>query len=154
MTVIAKDIFTIAMTLMDEESQDGTFEGYPSEYKRKAWPILTMLQTELLPPNVEPMAVTSENNPMLIDDRLSITALSYGLAAHLIMTEDQGQAAFFNSRYDELKVKKPAVATEIEDVFGIFSVSETKEDTDETTIELDGGSFLDPNNVIYDRGEF
>ena len=143
MTVIAKDIFTIAMTLMDEESQDGTFEGYPSEYKRKAWPILTMLQTELLPPNVTPLAVTSENNPMLIDDRLSITALSYGLAAHLIMTEDQGQASFFNSRYDELKVKKPAVATEIEDVFGIFSVSETEEDPSESdpVYVIDGGEF-------------
>jgi hypothetical protein len=37
------------MNLMDEESEDGTYTGYPDEYKKKAWSILTLLQAELLP---------------------------------------------------------------------------------------------------------
>ncbi|MEH7355073.1 hypothetical protein V7150_16065 [Neobacillus drentensis] len=152
MSVIAQDVFIMAMNLMDEESQDGTFAGYPDEYKRKAWSILTMLQAELLPPSATPMAVTSENNVIQIDDRTSLTTLPYGLAAHLLMDEDQSKSAFFNSRYDELKRKRPAKIVPIKDVYGF--AGEQEETSDPTTIELDGGSFLDPNNVIYDRGEF
>lgn len=120
MTVIAQDVFTIAMNIMDEISQDGTFSGYPSEYKTKAWPILTVLQSELLPASAMPLSITSESTVVQIDYRSAITLLPYGLAAHLLLTEDQNRASFFNSRYDELKRKRPATITAIVDVLGVI----------------------------------
>jgi hypothetical protein len=150
MSVIGQDVFKIAMDLMDEESEDGTFDGYPEEYKKKAWSLLTLLQAELLPPSVPPLAVTSENNVMQIDDRTSLTVLPYGIAAHLLMNEDQNKAAFFNARYDELKRKRPVKIGAIQDVYGV-----TKEaDTPPTVVDYDGGSFFDPNSGTYDGGEF
>jgi hypothetical protein len=119
MSVIGQDVFKIAMDLMDEESETGTFDGYPEEYKRKAWSLLTLLQSELLPPSVPPLAVTSENNVMQIDDRTSLTVLPYGVAAHLLMNEDQNKAAFSNARYDEMKRKRPAKIVPIQDVYGV-----------------------------------
>lgn len=151
MSVIAQDVFKIAMDLMDEESQDGTFEGYPDEYKKKAWSIITMLQAELLPPMVAYLAVTSENNVLQIDDRSAISIMPYGIATHLLLNEDQNRAAFFNARYDELKRKRPAKITPILDVYGITG---TPQETSPTTGDYDGGSFLDPNSGTYDGGEF
>jgi hypothetical protein len=132
MTVLAKDVFTTAMNLMEEESEDGTFEGYPTEYKKKAWSILTILQAELLSPSVTPLVVTGESNVLQVDDRSAITILPYGVAAHLLMSEDQGKAAFFNARYDELKRKRPAIITKIKDVYGIVE----QEDLDQTSTSL------------------
>jgi hypothetical protein len=117
MTVIAQDVFTITMNIMDEISQDGTYTGYPIEYKNKAWPILTLLQSELLPASAIPLSVTSESTVFQIDDRSAITILPYGLAAHLLLTEDQNRASYFNSRYDELKRKRPATIQSITDVY-------------------------------------
>lgn len=151
-SVIAQDVFMITMSLMDEESQDGTFSGYPDEYKKKAWNILTMLQVELLPPNVIPMAIMNENNVIQMDDRTAATALPYGLAAHLIMDEDQQKAAFFNARYDELKRKRPATIGMIKDVYGVAGIQEDV--TNPTTPDRDGGTFTDDNSGVYDGGEF
>jgi hypothetical protein len=152
MTVIAQDVFTIAMNLMEEESETGAFDGYPIEYKNRAWPILTVLQAELLPPSVDPLAVTSESTVFQVDDRSAITILPYGLAAHLLMNEDQNKAAFFNARYDELKRKRPASITRIKDVYGI--VGNEEEETPPTVEDTEGGSFLDPDSGEYDGGEF
>lgn len=152
MTVSAQDVFTIAMNLMDEETEDGTFAGYPDEYKNKAWPILTMLQAELLPPAIAPLAVTSELTVFQVDDRTSMSVLPYGLAAHLLMNEDQNRAAFFNARYDELKRKRPVSITQIKDVYGI--VANEEEETPPTVTDTEGGSFLDPKSGTYDGGEF
>lgn len=151
MAVIAQDVFIMAMNLMDEESQDGTYEGYPEEYKKKAWSVLTILQAELLPPSVAPLAITNAQNVMQIDDRTSLTTLPYGLAAHLIMEEDQNRAAFFNARYDELKRKRPATITKIKDVYGVVP-NEEEETPNEP--DIDGGSFLDPDSGEYDGGEW
>jgi hypothetical protein len=152
MTVIAQDVFTMAMNLMDEESEDGTYAGYPEEYKNKAWSILSLLQAELLPVTVAPLAVTNELSVMQIDDRTSVTVLPYGLAAHLLMTEDHTRAAFFNARYDKLKRKQPATITTIKDVYGIAPKQADK--TPGTVTDYEGGSFLDPKSGTYDGGEF
>jgi hypothetical protein len=152
MAVIAQDVFTIAMDLMDEESETGAFDGYPDEYKKKAWSLLTMLQAELLPPTVSPLAVISENSVLQIDDRSSLTILPYGLAAHLLINEDQNRAAFFNARFDELKRKRPAKITAIKDVYGI--AGEQEEETPSTVTDTEGGSFLTPGAGTYDGGEF
>jgi len=116
--VTAQDVFITAMNLMDEETEDGTYTGYPEEYKKKAWSILTLLQAECLPANATPTDITDENSTFQIDDRSSKTILPYGLAAHLLMNEDQNRAAFFNARYDELKRKRPATAVSITNVYG------------------------------------
>jgi hypothetical protein len=153
MTVIAQDAFTLAMTLMDELSEDGTFDGYPDEYKKKAWPILTLLQAEILGPDVPPVPITSELTVLLVDDRSAITILPYGLAAHLLDVENPNKP-FYNDRYEELKRNIYYPVTSIQNNYDIFGVGQQEQQPDQSTIELDGGSFLDPNNVIYDRGEF
>ena len=117
--VTAQEIFTTAMHLMDEISEDGTYSGYPSEYKDKAWPILTLLQTELLKPSETPTVIIDGNSTFIVDERTARTALPYGLASHLLMTEDQNRASYFNSRYDELKRKRPTTITTITDVYGV-----------------------------------
>jgi hypothetical protein len=113
----AQQVFVTAMNLMDEESEDGTYNGYPEEYKKKAWNLLSLLQAELTPATVTPALITDESSVLFLDDRTALTVLPYGLAAHLLMTEDQSRAAFFNARYDELKRKRPAVISKIKDVY-------------------------------------
>lgn len=111
-------VFVLAMQLMDEQSQDGTDNGYPEEYEKKSWPILSVLQAELLSNDVTPPIYTTKDETMLLDDRIAITALSYGLAAHLLLTEDQGRSSFFNARYDELKRRIPTT-TVIEESYSL-----------------------------------
>jgi|SRR5579875_86211 len=154
MTVIAQDVFTIAMNIMDELSQDGTFDGYPDDYKKKAWPILTLLQSELLPAIATPLAILNETSPLMIDDRSALTILPYGLAAHLLLTEDQNRASFFNARYDELKRKRPATIIPIVDVLGINWNETQPASPAPNTPNVDGGDFFDPNSGAYDGGEF
>jgi len=128
MPVIAQEVFIMAMNLMDEETEDGSYEGYPEEYKKKAWPLLTILQTELLPPSETPTKITNENSTFQLDDQTCLMTVPYGLAAHLLLTEDQNRAAFFNARYDELKRKKPIVTTVIEDAFSIDPIGSLDND--------------------------
>jgi hypothetical protein len=117
--LIAQDVFMLSMSLMDEISSDGTFAGYADDYKKKAWPILTTLQTELLPLSTEPVTITDETSTLLVDDRTCLTVLPYGLAAHLLLSENPNIASFFNNRYDELKRKKKATIAKITDVYGV-----------------------------------
>jgi hypothetical protein len=117
--MIAQDVFMIAMNLMDEISSDGTFAGYDDDYKKKAWPILTVLQTELLPLSTAPVTITDENSTLLVDDRTGLTVLPYGLAAHLLLNGNVQSASFFNDRYEELKRRKKATIASITDVYGV-----------------------------------
>jgi hypothetical protein len=136
--ISAQDVFVIAMNLMDEESEDGAYSGYPEEYKKKAWSILTLLQAELTRVSDTPNPITSESSIVQIDDRTAYTVLPYGLAAHLLMSEDQSRAAFFNARYDELKRKRPAVISKIKDV---YAVTEEADQPVSTGRVIDGGEF-------------
>lgn len=151
MAVIAQDVFVISMNLMDVITQDGTYSGYPDDYKRKAWNILTLLQMDLTPASFTPIAITSETSPIQIDDRSAMSILPYGLAAHLLLTEDMNRASFFNNRYDELKRKRPAMIIQIKDVLGVAGNQPGTEDTSKTSTN-DGGSFLDPNSGEIDGG--
>jgi hypothetical protein len=150
--MIAQDVFVLAMNLMDEVSQDGTYAGYPDDYKKKSWNILTLLQTELLPRSVQPLPITSDQTILQVSDQIGTTILPYGLAAHLLLPENPQVASFFNDRYEELKRKRPAIVSSIKDVYGIKEGGEEKTTTDTSTI--DGGSFLDPNSGTYDGGEW
>lgn len=115
------EVYVLAMKLMGEESQDGTDAGYTNEYLEKAFGILTVLQGELLPPSTIPLVITDSGEALQVSDRVARLVLPYGLAAHLLMEEDQNRAAFFNARYDELKRKLPAIVTPITDVQNVLS---------------------------------
>jgi hypothetical protein len=136
----AQDIFVMAMNLMDEESEDGTYSGYPDEYKKKAWSILNLLQAELTRASETLSPITSENSVIQIDDRTAVTVLPYGLSAHLLISEDQSRAAFFNARYDELKRKRPAVISKITDVYAATEEEETEQPVTGGSV-IDGGEF-------------
>ena len=81
---------------------------------------MTQLQTELLPLPQTPEVITDLSQNLLISDRVAITVLPYGLAAHLLLTEDVNTASFFNARYDELKRKTPTSIHPIEDSLGVL----------------------------------
>jgi hypothetical protein len=149
--ITAQDTFITAMNLIDEESEDGTYDGYPDEYKKKSWSILTLLQSELLPASASPSVITDNTSVFQVDDRTGLTVLPYGLAAHLLMNEDQNRAAFFNNRYDELKRKRPAIITKIKDVYG---VAPSKEEEPTPTTGPSTNTDIDFNEIDFDGGEF
>lgn len=142
MTVIAQDVFVMAMNLMDEESEDGTFDGYPDEYKTKSWPILTLLQAELVDINTTLAAVTDPTTVLQLDDRTCLTTLPYGLAAHLLLTDDQPKASFFNARYDELKASVPSSITMVQSVYKINPCEDTPT-TPDPPVEDDSADVID-----------
>lgn len=123
--ITAKDVFLSAMHLMDEESQDGTFVGYSDDLKKKSWSVLTILQSELIPPDMVPTVIVDEKSTFLLSDQTCLAALPYGLAAHLIMDDDQGRAAYYNARYDELKRIYPTIQTSIEEVYSVEPIDLT-----------------------------
>jgi hypothetical protein len=141
--MIAQDVFILAMNLMDEESNDGTYSGYPDEYKKKAWPILTLLQSELLDQSITIIPVTDPTNILQMDDRTCLTILPYGLAAHLLLSEDQSKASFYNSRYDELKGSVPSAITAVQSVYNMYECGDTSTTTttDTSTTGYGGGDF-------------
>jgi hypothetical protein len=116
MTTTVKDIFSAAMVLMEQESDDGTYDGYPADLKKKAWPILNILQLELMS-TIPTIPITDENSPIQADERVSIMALPNGLAAHLLTTTDPNRASFYNARFDELKAKRPATTQTMTDTY-------------------------------------
>jgi hypothetical protein len=136
---------------MDEASEDGTFAGFSDEYKNKSWILLTMLQAELLEPNVIPLAITNNLSVLQLDDKTCLTVLPYGLAAHLLLTEDQNRSSFFNARYDELKLKIPSSIVAIQSV---YNLDETEITATPIGVPIEGGSFLDPDHGTYDGGDF
>jgi hypothetical protein len=81
--ITAQDTFITAMNLMDEESEDGTYTGYPDEYKKKAWPILTLLQAELLPASATPSVITDNTSVFQVDDRTSLTVLALWIGSSI-----------------------------------------------------------------------
>jgi hypothetical protein len=85
-----------------------------------------------------------------VDDRTGLTVLPYGLAAQLLMNEDQNRAAFFNNRYDELKRKRPALITKIKDVYGVVPSEEDTAPAEPTTED----QFVYDGTTIIDGGRF
>lgn len=151
----AEQVFTTAMNLMDEESEDGTFTGYPQEYKRKSWSILTMLQAELTPDSMTPSMVTDETSVFYLDNWTCLSVLPYGLAAHLLLTDDPNRASFFNSRYDELKQKIPSSIVAIQNVYSMDSYgTDTIFTSEPTTVASEPTTSPADTHVIADGGEF
>ena len=134
MATTAMQIFNTATGFMDEVSAEGkTDTTDPAEYKNRRLLILNALRGELDPysdsydPNAgggRPIAdvIRSLDSVVKLDDYICQTILPYGLAAHLLMDENPSAAAFFQSRYEELKnrlaVGIPVQSEDIVDVYG------------------------------------
>ena len=134
MATTARQIFNTAMGFMDEVSTDGkTDTTDTAEYKNRTLLILNALRGELYPysdtydPNTEggrPIAdyIRDLDSVVKLDDYICQTIMPYGLAAHLLMDENPSAAAFFQSRYEELKnrlaVGIPVQSEDIVDVYG------------------------------------
>lgn len=121
MTVTAKQVYESALVLIDEVLETGNIvPDQPQYYQAKALSILTTLQTELLPLSQVPEVITDLNQDLLVSDRTAILVLPYGLAAHLLITDDPNTASFFNSRYEELKSRQMATITPITDKYNVL----------------------------------
>lgn len=120
MAVTVKQVYDIALVLMDEVIETGRISpDNPDYYKAKTYSIVTTLQAELLPKNIVPSIITDLSQILLLSDRISLSVLPYGLAAHLLIQEDVNAASYFNGRYDELKRKIPTTVEPIIDVYDV-----------------------------------
>ena len=120
--VTAQQVYDIALVLMDEVTETGNITTETPEYYRsKALNILTTLQTELIPLSVTPVPVTSMTQVLLVSDRTALLVLPYGLASHLLLSDDLTLSSFLNARYDELKRKLATggIASTV-DVYGVM----------------------------------
>lgn len=118
--ITAQQVYDIALVLMDEVTETGGISTEtPAYHERKALNILTTLQTELLPLSIEPEPITELSQVLLVSDRVALLVLPYGLASHLLITDDLTISSFLNARYDELKRKLATGGiTAITDVYG------------------------------------
>lgn len=120
--VTAKQVYDQALVLIDEVLETGVIAAdQPEYYKTKALSILTILQTELLPLSQEPEVIKDFDQPLLVSNRVALEILPYGLAAHLLITEDLTIASFWNDRYEELKKRKPSSIVPIVDKYNVTS---------------------------------
>ena len=134
MATTAQQVFATAMGLMDQLSPGGAGDSPDTrEYRDRTLLILNALRGELYPYSDtcvrdtrggRPIAATIRNmdEPIGLDDHICQTVLPYGLAAHLLMEENPGAAAFFQQRYEELRsrlaVGVPARSEDILDLYG------------------------------------
>ena len=114
----ANDIFDAAIHLMDEQNETNgeTRTQDTAEYRYRTLNILNTLRHEVYPysdtyvvnedgtraicPKIE-----SFEQALNLDDFIAQSVLPYGLAAHLLLGENDTMASFFNQRYAELKIE-------------------------------------------------
>lgn len=137
-TCTGMDVFEIAITLMDELNDAGKYRHEDTkEYQNRTRSILNVLQGELYmysdtyKKNADwesgrrpvPAKLTDLYTTIDLDDYICLTVMPYGLASHLLMDENPSAAAFFQQRYDELKLQLqrgiPSDSEDIEDVYGL-----------------------------------
>ncbi len=131
----AQQIFDLAMHLMDEtnEATGKTDTADTKEYKNRALGILNVLKVEVYPysdtyaiAKVGRRPICPEildfESPIELDDGICQGVLPYGLAARLLLGEDDTKAAFFQQCYEErvaqLAQSMPAEMGDIEDLYG------------------------------------
>lgn len=147
-----KDVFNLAMGLMDEIDKNKKYPDTPDtkEYEARTPYIIETLLRELyfasdtfndpkqptgkrpLPPYIIPsgMTITAENLPACmnkkidLDDFVARTILPYGLAAHLLLQEDVQAASFFQQRYEELlRWYRGSIPSEFESIINVYGYS-------------------------------
>lgn len=100
-------IFDKAMALADAKGED------TQEYKNRSVSLLNILTGELYPYSDTFTAAQSGKRPVAtlirslsdtvdLDDYCAGSILPYGLAAHLLTTEDPNLASFLQQRYEEM----------------------------------------------------
>ena len=128
-------VFSRAIHLMDEqnESSGATSTQDTQEYRLRTLSILNVLRHELFP--YSDTFQTGEDGKRAIcpelkdfsdeiglDDVIAQGIMPYGLAAHLLLGENDSMASFFNERYSELvatlAAKNPSVWEEITPYYG------------------------------------
>ena len=115
MSTTAKWVFDKAIFLMDEqnESTGQTQTADTREYEFRAIPILNILRHELYPiSDTYPQSIDgkrpivaeiqSMNDEIDLDDAVAQGILPYGLAAHLLLGENDAMANYFSQRYSEM----------------------------------------------------
>lgn len=101
-------IFDKAMALADAKGED------TQEYKNRSVSLLNILTGELYPYSDTFTAAQSGKRPVAtlirslsdtvdLDDYCAGSILPYGLAAHLLTTEDPNLASFLQQRYEEMR---------------------------------------------------
>lgn len=129
--MLAEDIFTITMAMIDEMNDNSTLDPTTTaEYRAKAPFILTMLQNEIIgienryrkkDEYVFPVPIEELDQNVQVDNIKANTLLTNGLASHLMIHENKALASFFQERYEEMKVRYlkplPAKRENIEDVY-------------------------------------
>jgi len=126
MAKTGENVFLRAIKLLDGMERDGTInESKITSYRSLAPTILTMLQGELLPVSTADTDVTSLSDNLSVSDKQALYVLPYGLAAELMISQDDDQtiAAYFSQRYETMKRRFPTPATiiDIVDVYGVAS---------------------------------
>ena len=105
-----KWVFDKALQLMDEHNG---WTGDTDDYRSRTLGILNVLRHELYPYSDTFVAgvggkraicpeLRSLEQPMDLDDSIAQGVLPYGLAAHLLLGENDQMASFFFQRYGEL----------------------------------------------------
>ena len=140
-----QQVFDMTMHLMDEqaESTGATMTDDTEEYKYRTVSILNVLIPQLFPfsdtydavptaagrPPVPLLTAQDHgtpdfNQPVPLDDTLSVGVLPYGLAAHLMATENDELSAWFMSRYNQafadLRSRIPGSFAPISTPYGLF----------------------------------
>ena len=114
----AKKVFHLAIHLMDEQYEltGETHTVDTKEYEFRTLSILNVLRHELYPYSdtyeigkdgkryICP-EITTFDQQIDLDDAIAQGVMPYGLAAHLLLGENDTMAAFFNQRYSELIYK-------------------------------------------------
>ena len=141
MATTAQQIFEMAMHLMDEvnESTGKADTADTREYKNRTLPILNILRIECYPYSDTYQATVAGKRPVCeeiagfdtpipLDDGICQGVLPYGLAAHLLLGEDDEKAAYFQQRYEEqrerLSRSLPAGTEDIVDLYGGIGLGE------------------------------
>lgn len=109
------DVFDQAIHLMDEQNETNgkTRTQDTKEYEYRTLSILNTLLPELYPYSDTYQTSTNGKRPIVVrldalsqpidlDDAICRGVLPYGLAAHLLLGENDTMASFFNQRYSEL----------------------------------------------------
>lgn len=148
---ICRDVFDLAMGLMDEIDKDKKYPDTPDtqEYEARTPYIIETLLRELyfasdtfndprqpsgkrpVPPYIIPSGerVTKANidaymsKRIDLDDFVARSILPYGLAAHLLLQEDVQAASFFQQRYEELlRWYRGSIPSDFESVVDVYGI--------------------------------
>lgn len=110
-----RKVFELAIHLMDEQNENNGEVRTPDtkEYENRTLSILNVLRHELFPYSdtfnpgedrkryIVPMLEDLEQ-AIDLDDAIAQGVMPYGLAAHLLLGENDSMAAYFNQRYAEM----------------------------------------------------